>query len=81
MVTVDASGNISAVGAGTAEISVYCPAGNTYGEASGKVTITVSEPAHVHTWVEQTTVVHHEAVTHVEQVKVKDPWDETVTTG
>lgn len=79
--TVDGSGNVSALAAGSTVITVYCPAGNGYGEASTSVTITVSEPAHVHTWQEQTTVVHHEAETHTEQVLVKDAWDETVTTG
>lgn len=50
VVTVDISGNVAAVGPGTAEITVYCPAGNTYGEASATVSVTVSEPAHVHSW-------------------------------
>ena len=50
VVTVDSSGNVAAVGPGTAEITVYCPAGNTYGEASATVSVTVSEPAHVHSW-------------------------------
>lgn len=59
--TVDASGNVSAVGPGTAEITVYCPAGGTYGDATAKVTVTVSAPAHVHTWVEQTQTIHHDA--------------------
>lgn len=79
--TVDGSGNMSALAAGSTVITVTCPAGNGYGEASTSVTITVSEPAHVHTWQEQTTVIHHDAVTHIEKVLVKDAWDEVVTTG
>ena len=55
VVTVDGSGNVTAVGPGTATITVQCPAGNTYGEASATVTVTVSEPAHVHTFGEWTT--------------------------
>lgn len=78
--TVDSSGNVSAVGAGTATITVYCPAGNTYGEASATVTVIVSEPAHVHQWVEQTTLVHHDAVTHTEKVEVTPAWDEEKVT-
>lgn len=43
-----------------------------------------TEQAHVHTWVTETRyrTVHHDAVTHTEQVTVIDQaaWDETVTT-
>lgn len=77
---MDASGNVTAVGAGTATITVYCPAGNTYGEASATVTVIVSEPAHVHQWVQQTTLVHHDAVTHTEKVEVTPAWDEEKVT-
>lgn len=78
--TVDASGNVSALAAGSTVITVTCPAGSGYGEATASVTITVSEPAHVHNWVQQTSVVHHEAETHVEKVEVTPAWEETVTT-
>lgn len=78
--TVDGSGNVSALAAGSTVITVTCPAGNGYGDATASVTITVSEPAHVHTWQQQTTVIHHEAETHIEKVLVKDAWEETVTT-
>ncbi|MCD8085476.1 MAG: L,D-transpeptidase family protein, partial [Clostridiales bacterium] len=68
--TVDSSGKVTAVGAGTATITVSCPSGSGYASGSAKVKITVSEVAHVHTWVEQQTTVHHDAVT--EEVTVVD---------
>lgn len=45
-------------------------------------------PAHTHTWVEQTSTVHHDATGHYESrqtgtrtVVDKEAWDETVVTG
>ena len=79
VVTVDANGNVTAVGPGTATITVSCPAGSTWAEGSASVTVTVNAPAHVHNWVEQTTTVHHDAVTHTETVVDKPAWEETIT--
>ncbi|MCD8160655.1 MAG: L,D-transpeptidase family protein [Clostridiales bacterium] len=61
--TVNSSGKVTAVGAGTATITVSCPSGSGYAAGSATVKITVSEAAHVHTWVGQQTTVHHDAVT------------------
>ena len=79
VVTVDANGNVTAVGPGTATITVSCPAGSTWAEGSASVSVTVNAPAHVHDWVEQTTIVHHDAVTHTETVVDKPAWEETIT--
>lgn len=47
-------------------------AGNTSGAA------TPSQPAHTHSWVEQTTTVTHEATGHYETKVVKEAWDEQI---
>lgn len=36
------------------------------------------ETTHVHTWVEQTHTVHHDATGHYEDVVIQDAWDEPV---
>ena len=82
VVTVDSSGNIVAMGVGTATITISCPASTRYQAGSTTVTITVSEKVCPHEWEAQTESVHHDAVTHTEQVKVVDQeaYDETVYT-
>lgn len=37
------------------------------------------KPQHTHNWVEQTTIVHHDATGHNETYVVTEAWDETVT--
>ena len=80
VVTVDSDGKVTAVGAGSATITVSCPESSRYAAASKTVTITVSEKAaeHVHTWVDSTTTVHHDEVGHYE-TKSGEGYDEIVT--
>lgn len=82
VVTVDGSGNIVAMGVGTATITISCPASTRYQAGTTTVTITVSEKVCPHDWIAQTEIVHHEAVTHTEPVTVVDQeaYDETVYT-
>lgn len=82
VVTVDGSGNIVAMGVGTATITISCPGSTRYQAGSTTVTITVGEKVCQHDWQAQTQTVHHDAVTHTEQVKVVDQaaYDETVYT-
>lgn len=73
--TVDASGNVAAIKEGTCTIRITAKEENGFKGISKDITISVS-PAPV---VEvNREVVHHDAVTHTEEVVIKDAWTEEV---